>query len=105
MKNTYQQQGDVLIGQVQEIPADAVKIDSNILQHGELTGHAHRLFGEAGDFTVLEQPDKTKWLQVNRAVSLAHEEHTTQEIKPGNYRIGIVVENDPFEKLTRRVLD
>lgn len=105
MKKTYQQQGDVLIGMVDKIPSDAKPIDSNILQHGELTGHAHRLFGEAGDFQVLEQPDKTKWLMVNRAVNLAHEEHKTQTIEKGAYRIGIVVENDPFEKMTRRVLD
>lgn len=99
----YQQQGDVLIGQITEIPKDAKKINTDVLQHGELTGHAHRLFD--GEFEVLERPTGEKFLNVFTPTMLRHEEHHEQVIAPGAYRIGIVVETDPFEKMTRRVLD
>lgn len=99
---TYLQQGDVLVGQC-DIPKDAKPIKGNILQHGELTGHAHRLHD--GEFQIYETPKKEMYLRVTEPSLLKHEEHNPIEITPGEYRIGIIKEYDPFEKLTRRVLD
>jgi hypothetical protein len=98
----YWQQGDVLIGQC-EIPKEALQIDTNVLQEGEHTGHAHRLF--EGDFKVFETPSKEKYLRIVTPTMLRHEEHKQIALNPGDYKIGIVEEYDPFSKMTRQVVD
>lgn len=100
----YYQHGDVLLGTVESFPEDIEKLNTNVLQEGEHTGHAHRLF--EGKFEVFEQPKtKVKYLRVVEPVALRHEEHKQIDLPPGNYKIGIVKEFDPFEQLTRNVLD
>jgi hypothetical protein len=98
----YYQQGDVLIGPC-EIPTEAFKTDSNVLQEGEFTGHAHRLHD--GEFEVHETPNRTKYLRALTPVSLRHEEHHEIQLPPGDYKIGIVEEFDPFEDMIRKVMD
>lgn len=105
-KKSYLQQGDVLLAKVDEIPAEAVLTNTNVLQEGEHTGHAHRLDGTTQDFEVFEMPTtKEKFLKVLNPVALRHEEHRAFKIEPGNYKIGIVREYDPFQKLVRKVVD
>lgn len=99
---TYSQQGDVLIGQC-EIPKEAKEINTNVLQEGEHTGHAHRLF--EGEFKVFETPTKEKYLRIVTPTMLRHEEHKQISLSPGDYKIGIVEQYDPFTKLTSRVVD
>lgn len=103
----YVQQGDVLLGMIDKIPDDAVPRNNtkfNILQEGEHTGHAHRL--DLGEFQVFDVP-KTKevYLRIVKPTSLFHEEHKALTLDPGDYKIGIVEEYDPFQKLTRKVID
>jgi hypothetical protein len=76
------------------------------LAYGEATGHAHRIFGNDGDFDLRECPKtKIRHLRVVAPVALKHQEHDKVILPPGDYRIGIQREYDPFEKLTRRVAD
>lgn len=98
----YRQQGDVLLKD-SRIPKDAKPIKGNVLQHGELTGHAHRLFN--GEYQIFETPEKEMYLRVVTPTALRHEEHHEIMLPPGEYNIGIVREYDPFEKLERRVID
>lgn len=98
----YLQQGDVLIIPC-SIPTDTNKIKTNVLQEGEHTGHAHRLFD--GNFEVYETKEKVKYLKVVTPVNLRHEEHKAFQIDPGEYQIGIIKEYDPFEQEMRNVLD
>ncbi len=77
-------QGDLLIQQVETFMRDRLteKIKDGIVQHGEATGHSHRLLG--GDaFNVrgvvhLESDGNTK---------LVHDEHDTIELPEGKYRV------------------
>lgn len=99
----YWQQGDVILEPV-SFPDVLDTIKTNVLQEGEHTGHAHRLFGDG--FTVFEEPkSKTKYLRVVKPVALRHEEHKEVKIPPGDYKIGLVREFDHWEQATRRVID
>jgi len=98
------QQGDVLF-HAETIPSGDLKpIQSPIVQHGEATGHAHRLYGGEYEF-VTHIKNKTRHLRVVTPVMLRHEEHKPIEIPPGEYRIGIVREYDHLEEEAREVRD
>lgn len=100
----FVQQGDVLINRVETFPEGLLELKTNVLQEGEHTGHAHRLYGDG--FTVFEEPKtKVKYLRVVELVDLKHEEHKAFKIAPGDYRIGIVREYDHFEEEARNVRD
>lgn len=81
-------------------------IPDSCLAYGEATGHAHKIFGNPEDFSVRECPKtKTRHLRVVNPVALKHQEHDKVILPPGDYRIGIQREYDPFEELTRQVAD
>lgn len=99
----FYQQGDVLM-KPSKIPASSEATKGNVLQEGEHTGHAHRLYGDG--FTVFENPKtKQKHLRVVKTTALRHEEHKEIGVPPGDYEISIVKEYDHFEEETRNVLD
>lgn len=104
-KQRYWQQGDVVLFEIDEyeIPKDAVEVQDPVLQHGEATGHAHRLHG--GGFLVFETPTKQKFLRLVQSVPLRHEEHKEIKLPAGNYRLGIVREYDHFSEEARQVTD
>lgn len=100
----YRQQGDVLFKPVANIPKECKAINTNVVQEGELTGHAHRLYD--GDFEILQHPEtKQKFLRIVKETEIRHEEHKAFKLPPGEYYIDIVREVDHFEKLTRQVAD
>ena len=84
-------QGDILIVPVDEVPEDLKKVPLEsgrmVLAHGEATGHAHVLEGEAtflaADLEDLEQ----RFLEVEAESKLVHDEHDTITIPPGNYEV------------------
>jgi len=73
-------QGDLLIV-AEALPLrELTPLPSGIVQHGEATGHAHRLEGGK----VLEGP----YLDVPAGgARLTHDEHDTIEIPEGTYRV------------------
>ncbi len=97
----YLQQGDVLLKPC-EIPKSAKDIKTNVLQEGEHTGHAHRLYGDG--FTIYQDKD-TKYLRLVEPVMLKHEEHKEISLPAGDYVIGIVREYDHLEEEARNVID
>jgi hypothetical protein len=102
--------GDVILNSVTEIPKGAKLKEGNVLQHGEHTGHAHRLYPavevERGKptFRLLEK-DGTLYAEVTAPTALRHEEHKEILLSPGAYRVGIIREYDPFEKVVRNIMD
>lgn len=102
--------GDVILNQVDAIPRGATPKKGNVLQHGEHTGHAHRLFPavETGSrkptFRLVEK-DGTLFAEVFDMTALRHEEHKEILLSPGAYKVGIIREYDPFEKVVRNVQD
>lgn len=100
--------GDVIVTLSQEPEgfAEMPIVKDHCLAYGEATGHAHKIFGHAGDFEIRECPKtKVRHLKVVRDVCLKHQEHDGIIIRPGQYEIGIQREYDPFEKLSRQVVD
>lgn len=82
------------------------KVEDDCLAYGETTGHAHKIFGNPEDFDLRECPKtKARHLRVVNPVMLKHQEHSPVKLPPGDYRIDIQREYDPFEKLSRRVID
>jgi len=102
----YHQQGDVLLFR-EQIPETAKQATKDpVLQHGESTGHAHRLTDE--DFELFEQPEtKTRYLRLLKPSGLRHEEHKEIILPPGDYRIDIVREvgGEEDEEYIRTVTD
>src|SRR5690606_10326709 len=67
-----------------------------ILAYGEVTGHAHQVVvdPEAAEAPVdlpaaqlFEEPDGTRYLFVERACVLTHEEHGAIALAPGCYKV------------------
>lgn len=103
-KQEYFQQGDCLFCPC-EIPDDATKADGQIVQWGETTNHKHQFLDE-GSVEIYDVPaTKERFLRVVRPSLLTHEEHKEIMFPVGDYKIGIVVEFDPFSKMQRQVID
>lgn len=98
----YLQQGDVLLFVENEIPNTLVSMNTNVVQEGEHTGHAHRL--DTGE-VFIEPKTKVKYLKLVNPTMLRHEEHKAFNVPAGLYRVGIVREVDPFEDEIRAVKD
>ena len=99
--------GDVIVERITTQPDgfDSFKIlKDNTLALGEATGHLHRLFGDEIDLRECPKT-KVKYLRLVEPAALRHQEHREIMLPPGDYRIGIQKEYDPFEKLTRQVAD
>lgn len=98
----YYQHGDVTIKKVVEIPENSEKKNHLILMDGEITGHKHQVVdGEA----ILFEKDGVLYLKADTKCTVGHEEHKAITIPKGNYKIGRVVEYDPFEDAIRSVRD
>lgn len=104
---TYGLHGDVIIFSDEKLPesfSDMPEIKDDCLAYGEATGHAHKLFG--GEFELRECPEtKVRHLRVVKETVLKHQEHEPRGLPPGNYRIGIQREYDPYSKRVRQVID
>ena len=105
----YALHGDVIVFAESDAPAEFAQmpeVKDACLAYGEATGHAHKIIGEPGDFSLRECPQtKVRYLHVVREVMLKHQEHEPRGIPPGSYRIGIQREYDPFSKRVRQVID
>ena len=103
---TYYQQGDVLLFPVEEIPKDTKKEMGVVLAEGEVTGHAHRLQRPVEIFKAPGHQDGDDvYMSSPRRIELTHEEHATQVIPPGKYRVSRVREYDYATQEARRVQD
>lgn len=92
-------QGDVLICAVDAIPTTATPVERTkrgvILAEGEVTGHAHRIPSRHANLYRTENDARYMRVGGTAPVALNHEEHTTVNIPPGNYRVSIHHEYSP----------
>lgn len=98
--------GDVIIERA-ELPKNfdsLTRLEDNALALGEATGHRHQLFSETADLRECEKT-KVRYLRLVEPTALRHQEHREITLPPGDYRIGIQKEYDPFEKISRQVAD
>jgi len=89
----------VAVVSVAEIPAGATRLKPSkgrrhVLAEGEVTGHAHAV--SARDVEMFEAGGE-RFLQVNAAATIGHEEHAPITLEPGVYRIIHQVEYTPAE--------
>ena len=89
MSKQYRQ-GDVFVQKVAEMPKGGTKVKRDngrvVLAYGEVTGHAHAIASKAA--TLYALPDtQDRWLEVEEAVTLRHEEHASITLEPGLYRV------------------
>lgn len=89
MKPKMYRQGDVLLMQIDAMPASAEESELEggriILAHGEVTGHAHAV--DAAMAKIFADRE-IRFLQVGEnGADLVHEEHATIALAPGVYRV------------------
>lgn len=85
-------QGDVLIERVKAMPDVAmteIKTQGRVvLAYGEVTGHAHAIYPEAGVLPAkLWDAGAERFLQVMEKTAIQHEEHARIALEPGIYRV------------------
>ena len=81
-------QGDVLIVATKEKPSgNEIARDNGriILAYGEVTGHAHAIREKAA--VLWDNGKGVRILAASEPLKLVHEEHSSIEIPPGNYRV------------------
>jgi hypothetical protein len=103
------QQGDVLFFTVNELPTGLKKAKPRIqgrvvFAEGESHGHHHSVLEETG-VELFEDEAGVLWCSVPTEVEVEHQEHHKVTLAPGNYRIGIVREVDPFSEEIHKVRD
>jgi hypothetical protein len=104
------QQGDVLFFKVEGLPEEGLtpakssKRGMVVFAEGESHGHYHSVLEESG-VKLFEDETGTLWCSVPAEVEVEHQEHNKVTLAPGNYRIGIVREVDPFSEEIHAVRD
>jgi hypothetical protein len=77
-------QGDVSGAYVPELPKDAVRVESNIVALGEVTGHHHIV--EAAE--MYRDLAGNLFALVKQPTQLLHQEHAPWDLKPGVIQFG-----------------
>ena len=108
MEKKLIQQGDVLFFLSDKMPdglkkRKAVRRGLVTFAEGEVTGHHHSCVTDG--VTLYEDEAGVLWCKVEKETTVTHQEHNPVTLEPGNYRVGIVREYDPFEKEIRDVRD
>lgn len=87
MKRLHFRQGDVLLMHCDELPPNAVP-ESNkeriVLAWGEATGHAHVISTAQA---LAFQSDAGRFIKVEKATALRHEEHDPIPLEEGIYKV------------------
>lgn len=102
------QQGDVLFLKCAEDMRGKKLVPSKhgrlVFAEGEATGHHHSCVAEPG-VNLYEDESGTLWCAVEKETTVTHQEHGPITLSPGTYKVGRVVEVDPFEDVIREVAD
>lgn len=100
-----QQQGDVLLKQVGELPEGCKEVKRKdgqiVVMHGE-GGHTHVISDVDAMFY---ERDGKFYLVAKKPVTLSHEEHHSQVVEPGIWEIGQVREKDWLTGMVAPVVD
>ena len=77
-------QGDILFIRVNKLPKGLKKATDNIVAHGEVTGHAHRVREDAG-VALLEDEQGSKFVQAEESWKIIHDEHGPISLDAGKW--------------------
>lgn len=98
------QQGDLFGRKLDAMPDGEKVVISKlrcVLAHGE-SGHSHVVESEDAE---LVQIGERMLLKLDKKATVVHEEHGAISLSPGIWEIGRVKEYDPFNDMTRQVMD
>ena len=107
-QNNFQiRQGDVMVERIEELPSDAVPVETKekrvVLAYGEVTGHCHQIKSGAKEFNFSGDKFGKRLLKIsNKPVNIDHEEHSTIQIPKGTYRI---IQQMEYQQEIRPVFD
>lgn len=93
-------QGDVLLQELKKLPAKLTMKDDTLAK-GEVTGHRHRLIGQA---QVYADAEGQQFAEVQNPAQLIHEEHRPIQVPAGVYRVRLQREFDLSQRI-RQVSD
>ncbi len=103
------QQGDILLQQIERLPADAVRQAHRgrlILARGEKTGHSHAVHSDKAALWSLTRDGVTElYLEAQEPVVIVHDEHKPLPVPAGIYRVGRVKEYDHISAMERQIVD
>jgi len=99
-------QGDVLLRKIKKLPRKPRLTNTDILLHGEATGHAHRLVnGEIYGRSWSDRNNVMLYMKAEIGAKVVHEEHGTIELEPGFYEVIRQREYEPGTNTDRWVMD
>lgn len=87
--------GDVIIVRGESAAPGGEACPGKELAFGEVTGHAHRITKGRADVLKVANAVAQRLVNVARAATLDHEEHTAQQIPKGTYRSGVQAQWTP----------
>lgn len=94
-------QGDVLLVPIDEVPDQLQQVPLEggriILAHGEATGHAHVIEGEAALLAEDLEDLERRFLRVEEESELVHDEHDPITVPAGDYEVRRQREYSPEE--------
>lgn len=97
-------QGDVFVTAIDSIPSDVKEVQRDagriVLAYGEVTGHAHAITSK--EATLWERGD-VRYLEVKRACTLSHEEHSQIALPAGTYQV--IRQREYHPEAVRQVAD
>ena len=80
-------QGDVMLVRIDKLPEGLKPVKDNIIAHGEVTGHCHRVPVDSGA-AVLEAPNGDKFVDGSKSdFPLVHDEHGPHQYEKGTYQV------------------
>lgn len=95
-------QGDVYLEEVDRLPEDAIFLRKNIVQFGEITGHAHQI-KEAQIFS--SEKEKTNFVKVLEPETMTHEKHPVTEVIPAKKIFRVKIQKEYFPEGRRETRD
>ncbi len=95
-KKTYRQ-GDVLILEIDAIPATAKPEKGLVLALGEATGHKHQIMNKKSVNRFVAERLQYLSVKAKAGAVVQHEEHSPITLPPGNYAVLIQTEYAPGE--------
>jgi hypothetical protein len=95
-------QGDVMIQQCEEVPAEARRVKKPVVAEGEQTGHTHRV-KEFGSAELYRFRDNLYLRVLSDQAEVVHPEHDTIALPRGTYRVW--KQREFTESRPRRVMD
>lgn len=101
----FYRNGDVYLFPGAKIPKEAQRMQTDVIQYGEATGHAHRITS-LEDAEILQVGEKMFLRVSEKGVSIVHEDHKPPLFLPqGDYAISIDREYDYSAQAIRKVSD